>query len=398
MPTQAARFYRLLLKVYPVRHQREYAELMVQVFGDLYRQTTYKHPTLWDWLAFWTHIVSDTMVAATIEHYHTAKERIMSKNLPPIALQFLPLIAIFGMTLLINQNIDLTAVYISILVGSCIGWALSKMGIIPDNALWTGYAKGIFIGLLSLVLLIGMSSTVAIERQPSWIILPIAVGVYAVVLFLTHRFVYRLDRILWKVSLLLPVVVLAAVDLSLPYTTNQLELNQTYRILALAFALIQLLTVMVIPLLTLRQTKEQPNPILLMVGGSMIYAVFDPGYFTGETYPWINLTITLFPLLITPFWWLYAKTENGRVWGTFGLWVAMFTISETLSTVARTNLGASPNNISRIFIVVIPLIVMMWIVLQRTSNPDKRENRPVYSTSKPTLRRTPPSVDIIKVG
>lgn len=386
MPTQAFRFYQLLLKIYPAEHQREYAELMAQAFNDLYRQTANNRPTLWDWIAFWTHILNDTVISASIEHYQTIKEGIMNKNLlrKPITLQFLPLIAILAIMLVLNRNIDFAAIYISLFIASGIGWGLGRMGFIPHSTLWINYAKGIFAGFvgIAIVVLGSMSSSAIIDRNLTpWTVLAIAVGIYANSLFIIHRLVYRLDRTLWAISLFLPVIALISVELSLPAATTQ-ELNQTYRLLALAFSLIQVLAVMAATILTLKQPKKSPTPIPMMVAGGMIYTAYAPGYFTGEANVWISLTIAFFPLIITPLWWLSATTERARIWGTFILWLTMFAVTTMLTIAGRVSSDLSPI-ITTVFIVVVPLIVMMWVILQRTSSSTTAEATETYSTSKP---------------
>jgi hypothetical protein len=310
----------------------------------------------------------------------------MNKNLlhQSITLQFFLLIAIFALTLIFNRTLDFAAIYASLFIGSCIGWVLSKMGVIPHNALWISYAKGIFAGLVGIVIVISgtMASSAIIERNLTpWMVLAIAAGIYAASLFIIHRLVYRLDRTLWGISLFLPVIALISVELSLPASTTD-ELSQTYRLLALAFSLIQVLAVLTTAILTLRQPEKSPTPIPMMVAGGMIYTAYAPGYFTGEANIWISIIIVFFPLIVTPFWWLYAKIEKARVWGTFALWTAMFVITTILAIAVRGSSGLYPI-MTNVFIVVIPLIVMMWVVLRRTSTPDTMENQPVYSTSKP---------------
>ena len=64
----AERLYRILLSVYPAAHRREYGPLMVQLFRDLSR-ASYHQKGFRGLVRLWSHILADTAVAATVEHF-----------------------------------------------------------------------------------------------------------------------------------------------------------------------------------------------------------------------------------------------------------------------------------------------------------------------------------------
>ena len=65
--------YRILLFVYPVTHRREYGPLMVQLFGDLCRDS-YREKGFIGLVKLWSHVLTDTAVTATVEHFYALQE------------------------------------------------------------------------------------------------------------------------------------------------------------------------------------------------------------------------------------------------------------------------------------------------------------------------------------
>ena len=69
----AERLYHLLLFVYPATHRREYGPLMVQLFRDLCRDS-YRQKGFVGLVRLWSHVLADTVVAATVEHFCAFQE------------------------------------------------------------------------------------------------------------------------------------------------------------------------------------------------------------------------------------------------------------------------------------------------------------------------------------
>ena len=77
----AERLYRILLFAYPVTHRREYGPLMAQLFRDLCRDF-YRQKGFVGLVQFWSYVLTDTAVTATVEHFYTLYEggQIMTKK------------------------------------------------------------------------------------------------------------------------------------------------------------------------------------------------------------------------------------------------------------------------------------------------------------------------------
>jgi hypothetical protein len=69
----AERLYHILLFVYPVTHRREYGPLMVQLFRDLCRDS-YREKRFMGLVRLWIHVLTDTAVTATVEHFYALQE------------------------------------------------------------------------------------------------------------------------------------------------------------------------------------------------------------------------------------------------------------------------------------------------------------------------------------
>lgn len=69
----AERLYHLLLFVYPATHRREYGPLMVQLFRDLCRDS-YHQKGFVGLVRLGSHVLADTVVAATVEHFYGFQE------------------------------------------------------------------------------------------------------------------------------------------------------------------------------------------------------------------------------------------------------------------------------------------------------------------------------------
>ena len=77
----AERLYRILLFAYPAKHRREYGPLMAQLFRDLCRDS-YRQKGFVGLVQFWSYVLTDTAVTATVEHFYTLYEggQIMTKK------------------------------------------------------------------------------------------------------------------------------------------------------------------------------------------------------------------------------------------------------------------------------------------------------------------------------
>jgi hypothetical protein len=69
----AERLYHFLLFAYPATHRREYGPLMVQLFRDLCRDS-YRQEGFVGLVRLWSHVLADTVVAATVEHFYAFQE------------------------------------------------------------------------------------------------------------------------------------------------------------------------------------------------------------------------------------------------------------------------------------------------------------------------------------
>jgi hypothetical protein len=69
----AEQLYQILLFVYPGTHRREYGPLMVQLFRDLCRDS-YRQKGFIGLVQLWSHILTDTAVTATVEHFYALQE------------------------------------------------------------------------------------------------------------------------------------------------------------------------------------------------------------------------------------------------------------------------------------------------------------------------------------
>jgi hypothetical protein len=69
----AEQLYHLLLFVYPATHRREYGPLMVQLFRDLCRDS-YCQKGFVGLVRLWSHVLADTVVTATVEHFYAFQE------------------------------------------------------------------------------------------------------------------------------------------------------------------------------------------------------------------------------------------------------------------------------------------------------------------------------------
>lgn len=384
MPTQAARFYRLLLKVYPARHQREYAELMVQVFGDLYRQTTHKRPTLWDWLAFWTHIVSDTAVAATIEHYHLLKDAAM-KNRLGLTLLFASA-SILLYLLFTTPNIDFTAVYFCVLIAGGLAWMVNRFGLIKFAPFWQTYTYGALLGCAAVIILIlnSMSAFTLVQNGSGWTVLTLSMGIYTIVLLAIGHLFRNLGKLFWMNTAIIPLI--ATVALWLSFRTMDSEI-MAYFPVSLSFSLVQILVIIIISVLCIQYTRQNGSfgAIAMMASAGMIYAAFYP-FDRSQAGLIPDLMLTLFPLVVCPMCWLIIKTPNSRFMWTFGLWSFMILIIEltpilgiggqTFNLRLRSDLGTS-----HLVTIALPLMVMMWVVLRHASNATTKEDKSAYSTS-----------------
>lgn len=77
----AERLYHLLLFAYPATHRRKYGPLMAQLFRDLCRDS-YHQEGFVGLVRLWRHVLTDTAVTATVEHFYALQEggQLMTKR------------------------------------------------------------------------------------------------------------------------------------------------------------------------------------------------------------------------------------------------------------------------------------------------------------------------------
>lgn len=390
MSTLTERFYRLLLRLYPLAHRHEYGEWMVQHFRDSYRDVS-KNASWRAWLGFWLHLLGDVAVSAFVEHRVMMKENgiMLSRNK---FMRFLPMMGLIVYLQFFHYDIGIGAVYAIILLAGLVGWGLSRLGMFSFSPLWRAYTLGAVLGFFSLLMLVlGGGITVWTHQFPAIFVAELTVVLYIAGVFVLSHWLKPSNKVFYGAAIGLPLLSIVLLNLS----TIPSEIVGTWSGISIPFVLTHAFTSLFICAICLHSMRNhgQLGVIMLSVALGTQYIFIDPAYFTGTASFGIDFVVLLFPLVICPIWWLSAKTLQAQRMGTFALWGGFIAFTAIIPTVLRLILGLYIDGqillaLSRLTM-VLPHLIAMWVILQAAPNhphPKWSAGLPVFTASDAAMR------------
>jgi hypothetical protein len=366
----STRLYRLLLRLYPAQHRREYGDLMVQAFRDLAREA-YGQRGLIGLLLLWPGLLVDTFRAAYNEHRRTRKHAMkhLSYSKTHLLVVFLPLIIMTAYLYLVRDYHDIALFYVIILLAGIIAWIWQRLGFIASNPILGIYTAGILIGLMSVIVFIGSSfigTTIYWWGLPYFLIGVVPVLIYIVAVRVLARLAHPFSRQFHIVGSVLLLTTIANVLINPTYMGNQGELASIVRLHYITMHALTTLCVAIVGIGLVRHYGRAGLPVVTIVLG-IILLIADPGYYTGDTAKWIDLSLVLFPLIICPAWWWLTPSSKVQVRGMLMFWTMLMGIVAIAPSIARVSLQLpyeSPGVwLSRI-LVVLPCWFALWLALR----------------------------------
>ena len=117
--------YNVLLLAYPATYRREYGPLMAQLFRDLCRDS-YRQRGGVGIVRLWCHVLTDTVVTATVEHFYLLKEggRMMTRKQHWMVLLLAGLPLLLGLFLYLINPAFMGKVFASSTVQP-VGWLMT---------------------------------------------------------------------------------------------------------------------------------------------------------------------------------------------------------------------------------------------------------------------------------
>lgn len=367
----STRLYRLLLRLYPAQHRREYGDLMVQAFRDLAREA-YGQRGLIGLLLLWPGLLVDTFRTAYSEHRANTQPRSMSFSQSYSRLHILtaimPPLALIVYFFFVAERWDIMAINVCIVVGGAAAIVLRRLGLFPAVPLWNAYTAGVLLGTLSLIAFF-LSSIPAFGiyrlELPSIMVLLISLAVFMTLVGVSGRLFEGHRRLYYIACASLAVTSLISYGIHYSqYTAGDiaqwLSINYSWM-----QALGALLTAGVGLMLTRRWGRA--GVVALLVGLGVQIFFIDPGYYTGQAARWIDLGVALFPLVICPAWWLLMKNRRLQVWGTLVLWSIYIGIIAFAPSIARMTFEAGVMTTARWVssaLNVLPYWVALWLAVR----------------------------------
>jgi hypothetical protein len=385
------RLYGILLHLYPAEHRHAYGDLMAQAFRDLCKAAYRKRGAV-GLIALWFYTLTDTVVAAFIEHRDLRRSKAMSispvgYSRVHILVVLMPLLAIIVYLFAASDNNDTMLVYIIIFLSGAGIWILRRLGLLAANPIWTAYTAGTLLGAstMGLFMLSGAPALAIYHLElPPIVILVVSLLIYGVVINFSGRLTGDRVHTYRLMALLLAGVAIAAFLVSPTFVR---PIDTVTRLVSLNYSLMQNLTILIATAIGIYGLRRwgQTALLTLLVALGVQFVWIDPGYFTGQARRWINLSTLLLPLVICPAWWLLAPNRRTQIRGTLVLWGVLMGITAAAPTLARLALDLdyeTPGVWLYRVLAMIPFFAAVWFALWNVDRSATQSER--------TLENVPP--------